>query len=56
MYPMATLALVRGMDDERRRQARPPRRVEDDLPDVSRPPARSWAEVLRFPRFEPAKG
>ncbi|HEY6607686.1 MAG TPA: hypothetical protein VI277_00670 [Candidatus Limnocylindria bacterium] len=56
MYPIATMALVRGMEDELRRQARPPRRVEEDLGDLSRPPARSWAEIMRFPRFEPAKG
>jgi hypothetical protein len=58
MNSMATLGLVRALDEERRRRVRPPRRREDpDLAsDTPMPARRSWAVILGFPRIEPSNG
>jgi hypothetical protein len=57
MNSTATLALVRAMQEERRRPVRPSRIAEPN-PDAETPMphARSWAVILGFQRLQPSKG
>ena len=57
MRSFTTLMLVRAMEEELRRQARP-RRSEYPVP-APKPPkrqARSWSMILSFPRLQPSNG
>jgi hypothetical protein len=57
MNSIATLTLVRAMQEERLRQVRPAR-VPEPAPEAETPMSRtrSWSIVLRFPRLQPSKG
>ena len=56
MNPFANLMLARAMQEELHRQVHPAHRVEDDLTWTPKPRRRTWAAILSFPRFQPAKG
>jgi hypothetical protein len=57
MNSIATLMLVRAMEEERRRHVKP-RRITEPEPDmeISKPRSRSWTAILSFPRVQLSKG
>ena len=56
MIPTMSIALALSLSEELRRFVQPARRSESPIEETPKLSYRSWAEVIRFPRYAPAKG